>query len=68
MKTSTIRLPVVGVVAPGRMVNKRVSSKLLVEAVRTLIVCTANGEAEKRIRVKMLFQGAAGSILRQVYA
>ena len=68
MKASTIRMPVVGVVAPGRMVNKRVSSKLLVEAARTLIVRTANGEAEERVRVDVLFQEAAGSILRQIYA
>ena len=68
METATIRLPSVGVVATGRMVNKRILSKLLFKAVRTLFVCTANGEAEERIRVKMLFQEAAGSILRQVYA
>jgi hypothetical protein len=46
------------------MVNKRVPMKLLVEAGRTLIVCTADGEAEERVRVKVLFQEATGPILR----
>jgi len=68
METSTVRFPPVGVVAPGRMVHKRILPKLLLKAVRTLGVRTAHGEAEERVRVMMLCQEAAGSVLRQVHA